>query len=73
MIINYTTMFGVKPQKASSHHRELDTAEELDEIGIKQYQSLIALRNGHLECLKRMYGYSLLKAIQMVLSDLDLK
>ena len=88
MIINYTTMFGEKPKEASSpmvekDHPELDTTEELDATGIKQYQSLIgalqwlvtlgrfdillgvttmsgyrvAPRIGHLERLKRMYGY----------------
>jgi Reverse transcriptase (RNA-dependent DNA polymerase) len=88
MLINFETMFGAKPKEASSpmvekDHPELDTTDELDETGIKQYQSLIgalqwlvtlgrfdillgvtamssyraAPRVGHLECLKRMYGY----------------
>ena len=88
MLINYETMFGVKPKEYSSpmeekDHPELDHSAELDAVGIKQYQSLIgalqwlvtlgrfdillgvttmssyraAPRIGHLERLKRMYGY----------------
>jgi hypothetical protein len=88
MLNNYETMFGEKPKEYSSpmvekDHPELDDTPELDEIGIKQYQSLIgalqwlvtlgrfdillgvtamssyrvAPRTGHLERLKRMYGY----------------
>ena len=46
MIMNYEVMFGKKPTEYSSpmiekDHPELDTTPELDENGIKQYQSLI--------------------------------
>ena len=85
---SYTRMFGTAPKEFSSplennDHPELDTTEELDEIGIKKYQSLIgslqwavslaridittavmtmsgfraAPRKGHLERVKRIYGY----------------
>ena len=88
MLINYEHMFGEKPKEYSSpmlekDHPELDLTPELDETGIKQYQSLIgalqwlvtlgrfdiqigvatmgsyrvAPRIGHLDRLKRMYGY----------------
>jgi hypothetical protein len=88
MLINYKTMFGSKPKEystplAKKDHQELDNSELLDDLGIKQYQSLIgalqwlvslgrfdihlgvatmssfhvAPRQGHLERLKRMYGY----------------
>ena len=88
MIINYEVMFGEKPKEYSSpidekDHPEIDTSEELDEMGIKRYQSLIgtlqwlvtlgrfdihlsvasmssfrsAPRQGHLDRLKRIYGY----------------
>ena len=81
-------MFGTAPREFSSplennDHPELDTTEELDEVGIKKYQSLIgslqwavslaridittavmtmsgfraAPRKGHLERVKRIYGY----------------
>ena len=88
MVMNYEVMFGKKPTEYSSpiadkDHPELDTTPELDENGIKQYQSLIgalqwlvtlgrfdiliavstmssyrvAPREGHLERLKRIFGY----------------
>ena len=46
MLTNYELMFNEKPKEASSpmvekDHPELDLTEELDEAGIKQYQSLI--------------------------------
>jgi hypothetical protein len=46
MVANYEVMFGEKPTKYSSpmipkDHPELDLTPELDENGIKQYQSLI--------------------------------
>jgi hypothetical protein len=46
MLINYEIMFGEKPKEyshpiAEKDHPELDTSELLDDIGIKQYQSLI--------------------------------
>jgi hypothetical protein len=46
MIMNYEVMFGQKPTEFASpivekDHPELDTSPELDETGIKQYQSLI--------------------------------
>jgi hypothetical protein len=46
MIMNYEIMFGKKPKEYSSpiaekDHPELDTSPELNETGIKQYQSLI--------------------------------
>jgi hypothetical protein len=46
MIANYEVMFGSKPTEYSApmiakDHPELDTTPELDENGIKQYQSLI--------------------------------
>jgi hypothetical protein len=46
MLLNYEVMFGEKPKEHSSpmcerDHPELDKTEELDEVGIKQYQSLI--------------------------------
>ena len=88
MMDTYQRMFGSKPREASSplekgDHPELDTSEELNAEGIKQYQSLIgalqwaislgrmdittavmsmssfraAPRVGHLDRLKRIYGY----------------
>jgi hypothetical protein len=88
MLINYEIMFGSKPKECSTpmakkDHPELDNSKLLDDLGIKQYQSLIgALQwlvtlgrfdihlgvttmssfrvapcQGHLERLKRMYGY----------------
>lgn len=88
MLLNYEVMFGTKPKEYSSpmiekDHPELDNTPELDEDGIKQYQSLIgalqwlvtlgrfeilvsvttmsgyriAPREGHLERLKRVFGY----------------
>jgi hypothetical protein len=88
MLTNYELMFNEKPKEAScpiveKDHPELDLTEELDEDGIKQYQSLIGAlqwlvtlgrfdillgvttmgsfrvspRKGHLDRLKRMYGY----------------
>ena len=85
---SYQRMFGHSPKAFSSplennDHPELDTTEELDEAGIKKYQSLIgslqwevslaridittavmtmssfraAPRKGHLERVKRIYGY----------------
>jgi hypothetical protein len=46
MLLNYEVMFGTKPKEYSSpmiekDHPELDNTPELDEDGIKQYQSLI--------------------------------
>jgi hypothetical protein len=46
MLINYEVMFGEKPKEYAApmcerDHPELDSTEELDDIGIKQYQSLI--------------------------------
>ena len=46
MIIAFEVMFGVKPKEYSSPveegvHPELDTSQELDEDGIRIYQSLI--------------------------------
>ena len=43
---SYIRMFGTAPKEASSplegnDHPELDTSEELDEVGVKKYQSLI--------------------------------
>jgi hypothetical protein len=46
MLINYETMFGSKPKEystpmAEKDYPELNTSELLDNLGIKQYQSLI--------------------------------
>jgi hypothetical protein len=46
MLINYETMFGSKPKDystlmAEKDHPEIDNSELLDNLGIKQYQSLI--------------------------------
>jgi hypothetical protein len=46
MLINYETMFGSKPKEystpmAEKDHLELDNSELVDDLGIKQYQSLI--------------------------------
>ena len=46
MLINYETMFGSKPKEFGTpmiekDHPEIDTTEFLDQLGIKQYQSLI--------------------------------
>ena len=88
MIDTYTHMFGQKPKEATSpldpaDHPELDTSPELNEDGVKKYQSMIGSlqwaislgrfdiatavmtmssfraspREGHLERLKRIYGY----------------
>jgi hypothetical protein len=88
MLINYKTMFGSKPKEystpmAEKDHPEIDSSDLLENLGIKQYQSLIgalqwlvtlggfnihlgiatmssfhvALRQGHLDCLKQMYCY----------------
>jgi hypothetical protein len=88
MIEQFEKMFGTKPKEYTSplekgDHPEIDTSEELNEEGIKIYQSMIgclqwaislgrfdihtatmtmsrfrvAPRKGHLERLKRMYGY----------------
>ena len=88
MIDQYEQMFGSKPREYTSplekgDHPEIDTSDELDEEGIKKYQTMIgclqwaislgrfdiqtatmtmsrfrtAPRKGHLERLKRMYGY----------------
>ena len=51
MLINYETMFGSKPKEystpmAEKDHPELDNSELLDDLGIKQYQSLIGVYNG---------------------------
>jgi hypothetical protein len=84
----HENMFGCKPKEYTSplekgDHPEIDTTEELDEAGIKRYQTMIgclqwavslgrfdiqtatmtmsrfrvAPRKGHLDRLKRMYGY----------------
>jgi hypothetical protein len=88
MMDQYERMFGTKPREYISplekaDHPEIDTSEELDQSGIKTYQSMIgslqwaislgrfdiqtatmtmsrfrtAPKKGHLERLKRMYGY----------------
>jgi hypothetical protein len=88
MIDQYEKMFGMKPKEFSSpleksDHPEIDTTDELDQAGIKTYQSMIgslqwaislgrfdiqtatmtmsrfrtAPKKGHLERLKRIYGY----------------
>ena len=46
MLDNYSTMFGSQPRQCTlplekGDHPELDTSDELDEDGIKKYQSLI--------------------------------
>jgi hypothetical protein len=46
MLINYETMFGYKPKEystpmAEKDHPEIDNSEQLDNLGIKQYQYLI--------------------------------
>jgi hypothetical protein len=46
MLLNYEVMFGTKPKEYASpmmekDHPKLDNTPELDETGIKQYQSLI--------------------------------
>ena len=47
MVDSYVRMFGKQPDQnvtsplVRNDHPELDTTEELDEIGIKKYQSLI--------------------------------
>jgi hypothetical protein len=46
MLINYKTMFGSKSKEyctpmAKMDHPELDNSKLLDDLGIKQYQSLI--------------------------------
>jgi hypothetical protein len=46
MLINYKTMFGSKPNEysipmAEKDHPEIDNSELLDNLGNKQYQSLI--------------------------------
>jgi hypothetical protein len=84
----YESMYGCKPKEYTSplekgDHPEIDTTEELDEEGIKRYQTMIgclqwavslgrfdiqtatmtmsryrvAPRIGHLDRLKRIYGY----------------
>jgi hypothetical protein len=84
----FENMFGSKPKECSSplekgDHPEIDTSEELDDNGIKKYQTMIgclqwaislgrfdiqtatmtmsrfraAPRKGHLDRLKRIYGY----------------
>ena len=89
MMDTYKRLFGKKPKALYSSplekgdHLEMDTSEELDEKGIKMYQSMIgaaqwvvslgrfdiataimtlssfrtAPRQGHLERVKRIYGY----------------
>jgi hypothetical protein len=88
MMDQYEQMFGMKPKEYTSplekaDHPEIDTTDELDQAGIKTYQSMIgslqwsislgrfdiqtatmtmsrfrtAPRKGHLERLKRIYGY----------------
>lgn len=46
MIAGYVSMFGEQPRQYSTplekgDHPEMDTSEELDEAGVKKYQSLI--------------------------------
>jgi hypothetical protein len=46
MMDQFTTMYGCKPKKYTStlekgDHPEIDTSEELDEEGIKKYQTMI--------------------------------
>ena len=88
IIDQYEKMFGTKPREYTSplekgDHPEVDISDELDEEGIKKYQTMIgclqwaisigrfdiqtatmtmsrfrtAPRQGHLDRLKRMYGY----------------
>ena len=88
MVDQYEKMFGSKPREYTSplekgDHPEVDTSDELDEEGIKKYQTMIgclqwaislgrfdiqtatmtmsrfrsAPRKGHLDRLKRIYGY----------------
>ncbi|MFA9289401.1 MAG: reverse transcriptase domain-containing protein, partial [Weeksellaceae bacterium] len=88
LIDQFENMYGCKPKEYTSplekgDHPEIDTTAELDEEGIKRYQTMIgclqwavslgrfdiqtatmtmsryriAPRIGHLERLKRMYGY----------------
>jgi Reverse transcriptase (RNA-dependent DNA polymerase) len=88
MMDQYKQMFGMKPKEYTSpleksDHPEIDATDELDQAGIKTYQSMIgslqwaislgrfdiqttimtmsrfrtAPRKGHLERLKRIYGY----------------
>jgi hypothetical protein len=88
MIGQYENMFGYKPCDYTSplekgDHPELDTSDELNDEGVKKYQTMIgslqwavslgrfdiqtatmtmsqfraAPRQGHLDRLKRMYGY----------------
>ena len=61
MLDNYSTMFGSQPRQCTSplekgDHPELDTSDELDEDGIKKYQSLIgalqwAVTLGHFDIM----------------------
>ena len=69
MIINYEVMFGKKPTEYSSpivdkDHPELDTTPELDENGIKQYQSLI----GALQWLVTLGRFDILIAVSTMSS-----
>jgi Reverse transcriptase (RNA-dependent DNA polymerase) len=88
MMDQYEQLIGMKPNEYTSpleksDHPEIDTTDELDQTGIKTYQSMIgslqwaislgrfdiqtatmtmsrfrtAPRKGHLEQLKRIYGY----------------
>ena len=88
MVDQYKMMFGTQPREYTSplekgDHPEVDTSDELDEEGIKKYQTMIgclqwaislgrfdiqtatmtmsrfrsAPRKGHLDRLKRIYGY----------------
>jgi Reverse transcriptase (RNA-dependent DNA polymerase) len=88
IVDQYEKMFGSKPKEYTSplekgDHPEVDTSDELDEEGIKKYQTMIgclqwaislgrfdiqtatmtmsrfrsAPRKGHLDRLKRIYGY----------------
>jgi hypothetical protein len=88
IVDQYEMMFGSKPKEYTSplekgDHPEVDTSDELDEEGIKKYQTMIgclqwaislgrfdiqtatmtmsrfrsAPRKGHLDRLKRIYGY----------------
>ena len=69
IVMNYEVMFGKKPTEYSSplpekDHPELDTTPELDEIGIKQYQSLI----GALQWLVTLGRFDILVAVSTMSS-----
>jgi hypothetical protein len=69
MVMNYEVMFGQKPTESSSpisekDHPELDLSPELDENGIKQYQSLI----GALQWLITLGRFDILVAVSTMSS-----